>query len=159
MFQNATTQKKRSEGLGFVPPVERRLDDNRARNDDWVDGRLLDLARQKQCYGAVVVLIICIMMDELVQAWTGSQDRSPLEHRRQKQRDGLVSGGSNGMHPRAGPLGAVFPEYDTGRQDGRSSGVQSTPRIGFFDKRGLKHRGVVAKYLQYQDGIVKLSFE
>src|ERR1700680_3012128 len=93
VFQHATTQKKRSEGSGVGTLIERRREHDRVCNDDWVDGWLLDLAGQEQCYDAVVMLIVCIMMDKLMQAWTDCQDRSPLKHRHQKQRDNLLSGG------------------------------------------------------------------
>jgi len=58
---------------------------------------LLDLTDQKQCYRAVVVLIIGVMMDEFMQAWTDYQDRSPLEHRNQKQSDNLRRGVRGGI--------------------------------------------------------------
>jgi len=87
--------------LCLVALVETHRDQGRFGDDDWVDGWLLDLTGQKQCYRAVVVLIIGIMMDEFMQAWTDYQDRSPLEHRRQNQRDGECAGIPSG----AGLLG------------------------------------------------------
>ena len=77
--------------------LERYLDRHRPRDYDWVYGRLLDLTDQKQCYRAVVVLIIGVMMDEFMQAWTDYQDRSPLEHRNQKQSDNLRRGVRGGI--------------------------------------------------------------
>jgi hypothetical protein len=136
VFQHATTQKKRSEGSGVGTLIERRREHDRVCNDDWVDGWLLDLAGQEQCYDAVVMIIVCIMMDKLMQAWTDCQDRSPLKHRHQKQRDNLLSGGPNGVHSGAGPLVAVFPEYDAVRHDGRwldaTEGSNMVSRSGLF---------------------------
>jgi len=85
VFQHATTQKKRSEGSALISLIEWNRDEGRFCDDNWVDGRLLELAGQEHCYGAVVVLVICIMMDELVQARTDRQYRSPLKHCGQKQ--------------------------------------------------------------------------
>jgi hypothetical protein len=113
MFQHATTQKKRSARSRVVTLVERHRDHGRIGDDDWVDGRLLDLAGQKQCYRAAVVLIIGIMMDEFMQAWTDYQDRSPLEHRNQKQRDNLRSGACGGILSDARLLGFSFSVHET----------------------------------------------
>jgi hypothetical protein len=85
MFQQATTQKKRSTGSALASQIERNRDQGRFCDDDWVDGRLLELAGQQHCYGAVVVLVVCIMMDELMQTRTDGQDRGPLKHGGQKQ--------------------------------------------------------------------------
>ena len=85
-------RKKRSARLRVRALLERNLNRHRLCDYDWVYGRLLDLAGQKQCYRAVVVLIIGVMMDEFMQAWTDYQDRSPLEHRNQKQSDNLRRG-------------------------------------------------------------------
>ena len=89
------------------------MDQGRSRDYDWVYGRLLDLAGQKQCYRAVVVLIICIMMDELMQAWTDYQDRSPLERRNQKQSDNLRRGARGGILSDATPSGFSFSIHET----------------------------------------------
>jgi hypothetical protein len=74
---------------------------------------LLDLAGQKECYRAVMVLIICIMMDEFMQAWTDYQDRSPLEHRDQNQGDNLRTGASGGILSDANLLGFSFSVHET----------------------------------------------
>ena len=54
------------------------------------------------------LLIICIMMDEFMQAWTDYQDRSPLEHRDQNQGDNLRTGASGGILSDANLLLFVF---------------------------------------------------
>ena len=92
VFQNATIQEKRSVRLRLAALFEAHLYQGRFGDDDWIYARLLDLTGQKQCYRAVVVLIIGIMMDEFMQAWTDYQDRSPLEHRNQKQGNDLRNG-------------------------------------------------------------------
>lgn len=92
VFQNATIQEKRSVRLRLAALFEAHLYEGRLGDDDWIYARLLDLTGQKQCYRAVVVLIIGIMMDEFMQAWTDYQDRSPLEHRNQKQGNDLRNG-------------------------------------------------------------------
>jgi hypothetical protein len=92
MFQRATTQKKRSARSRIAALVERHRDHGRFGDHDWVDRRLRNLAGQKQGYRAVVVLIIGILMDEFMQTWTDDEKRSPLEQRKQKQRDNLRSG-------------------------------------------------------------------
>ena len=92
VFQNATIQEKRSVRLRLAALFEAHLYQGRFGDDDWIYARLLDLTGQKQCYRAVVVLIIGIMMDEFMQAWTDYQDRGPLEHRNQKQGNDLRNG-------------------------------------------------------------------
>ena len=89
VFQNATIQEKRSVRLRFTALFEAHLYKGRSGDDDWIYARLLDLTGQKQRYRAVVVLIIGIMMDEFMQAWTNYQDRGPLEHRNQSQGNDL----------------------------------------------------------------------
>ena len=91
VFQHATTQKKRSARSRFVTLAQRHRDHGWIGDDNGVDGRLFDLSGQKQCYRAVVVLIIGIMMNEFMQARADCQNGSPLEHRNQKQRDDLRS--------------------------------------------------------------------
>ena len=54
------------------------------------------------------LLIICIMMDEFMQAWTDYQDRSPLEHRDQNQGDNLRTGAPGGILSDANLLLFVF---------------------------------------------------
>jgi len=85
MLQQATIQKKRSIRSRIATLVERHIDQSRLGENDGVNDRLLDLAGEEQCYRTVMVLIIGIMMDEFMQSWTDDQDRSPLEHRSQKQ--------------------------------------------------------------------------
>jgi hypothetical protein len=109
VFERATTQKKRSQGLGLVTLIQRDREHGRFRQDDWVNGWLLDLAGQQHCYGTIVVLIVSIMVDELVQAWTGCQDCSPLKHRNQKQRDNPGSGACEGIVLGAWPLAWFAP--------------------------------------------------
>ena len=89
VFQNATIQEKRSVRLRFAALFEAHLYQGRFGDDDWIYARLLDLTGQKQCYRAVVVLIIGIMMDEFMQAWTDYKNGSPLDCRNQKQRHDL----------------------------------------------------------------------
>jgi hypothetical protein len=91
VFQQATTQKKRSVRSWIITLVKWHREQSRFAENDEFKGRLLDLAGEKQGDRAVVVLIIGIMMDEFVQAWTDCQNGSPLEHRNQKQRDDLRS--------------------------------------------------------------------
>ena len=93
MFQQATTQEESSTQSRGETLVQRLRDQSRLDDDDRVDSRMLDLASQKQCYRAVVVLIISIMMNEFMQVWTDDQDHSPLEHHSQKQRDNLDGAG------------------------------------------------------------------
>jgi hypothetical protein len=73
---------------------------------------LLDLSGEKQGDCAVVVLIIGIMMDEFVQAWADDQDRSPLEHGSQKQRDHLRTDGG-GILSNARLFGFSFSVHET----------------------------------------------
>jgi hypothetical protein len=93
MLQQATTQKKRSARSRIATLVERHRDQSRLGEIDWINDRLLDSAGQEQCYRTVVVLIIGIVMNEFVEGWTDDQDRNPLEHGSQKQRDNLRSQG------------------------------------------------------------------
>jgi hypothetical protein len=97
MLQQATTQKNRSVRSRIAILVERQIDQSRLDENDKINDRLLDLAGVEQCYRTVMVLIIGIMMDEFRQAWTDDQDRSPLEHRSQKQRDNLRPDGGGGI--------------------------------------------------------------
>jgi hypothetical protein len=73
---------------------------------------LLDLTGQKQCYRAVVVLIIGIMMDEFMQIWKDYQNGGPLHHRNQKQRHDLPNSGSAKTLSGAGPLGFSFSIHE-----------------------------------------------
>jgi hypothetical protein len=113
MFEQATTQKKRSAQSRFVTLVERHRDHGPFGDHDWVDGRLLDLTGQKESYRTVMVLIIGIMMDEFMQVWTDYQNRSPLEHHNQKQRDNLRSGASRKILSDANLSGCSFSVHET----------------------------------------------
>ena len=95
VFHDATTQKKGSARLRAVSRVKGNQDVGGAHEDDGFNGRLVDLAGEKQRCGTVVVLIIGIMMDELVQAGADCQHRGPLEHRYQKQRNNSGTGGGD----------------------------------------------------------------
>jgi hypothetical protein len=97
MLQQATPQKKRSVRSRIATLVEKHIDQSRLGENDGINDRLLDLAGEEQCYRTVMVLIIGVMMDEFMQAWTDDQDRSPLEHRSQKQRDKLRPDGGGGI--------------------------------------------------------------
>ena len=112
MFQRATTQKKRSARLWIVTLFERYREQGRFGKNDGFKGRLLDLAAEKQGDRAVVVLIIGIMMDEFVQAWADDQDRSPLEHGSQKQRDHLRTDGGGGILSGARLFGFWFAVHE-----------------------------------------------
>jgi hypothetical protein len=50
--------------------IERGPNEDRFGENDCIKRRLLDLAAEKQCDRAVVVLIISVVMNEVVQAWT-----------------------------------------------------------------------------------------
>ncbi len=113
MLQQATTQKKRSARSWIVTLVERHREQGWLGENDRVKGRLLDLAGEKQGYRAVVVLIIGIMMNEFMQAWTDDQNRSPLEHRSQKQRDNLPTDGGGGILSSARLFGFWFAVHET----------------------------------------------
>ncbi|MGA8660208.1 MAG: hypothetical protein WB586_29160 [Chthoniobacterales bacterium] len=99
--------------LCLVALVERHRDQGRFGDDDSVNGRLLDLAGQKQCYRAVVVLIVGIMMDEFMQGGTDYQDRSPLEHRSQKHRDNLRTDACGGILSAARLFGSSLSVHET----------------------------------------------
>src|SRR5712691_1363689 len=96
VFQNATTQKKRSARLRVVTLVERHRDCGRFGDDDRVYYRLLDLSGEKQRYRAVVVLIIGVVMDEFMHAWTDREHCSPLKHRSQEQSNNCGARGGIG---------------------------------------------------------------
>jgi hypothetical protein len=113
MFQDATTQKKRFARWCVITLVQRYRDRGRFGDHDWIDARLLDLAGQKHCYHAVVVLIIGIMMYQFMQTWTDYQSRSPLEHRNQKQRDDPRSGGCAEIPSGVGVFGFSFSVHET----------------------------------------------
>jgi hypothetical protein len=112
MFQQATAQKKRSAGSWIVTSVEWHREQGRFGDNDGFKGRLLDLAGEKQSDCAVVVLIIGIMMDEFVQAWTDDQARSPLEHSCQKQRGNLRADGDGGILSSARLFGFWFSVHE-----------------------------------------------
>jgi hypothetical protein len=113
MFQDATTQKKRSAQSRFVTLVERHRNHEPFGDHDWVDGRVLDLTGQKESYRTVVVLIVGIMMDEFMQVWTNYQNRSPLDHGNQKQRGNLRSGESRKILSNADLFGSSFSVHET----------------------------------------------
>jgi hypothetical protein len=48
-----------------------------------------------------VVLVIRVVMDEFMQTWTGRQNRSPMKHGDQRQRDDLPGAGC-GILPETG---------------------------------------------------------
>jgi hypothetical protein len=52
------------------------------------------------------------MKDEFTQAWTDDQDRSPLEHRSQKQRDNLRPDGGGGILSSARLFSFWFPVHE-----------------------------------------------
>ena len=91
---------------------ERYWEQGRFGKNDGFKGRLLDLAAEKQGDRAVVVLIIGIMMDEFVQAWADDQDRSPLEHGSQKQRDHLRTDEGGGILSGARLFGFWFAVHE-----------------------------------------------
>jgi hypothetical protein len=112
MLQQATTQKKRPVRSRIATLVERHIDQSRLGENDGINARLLDLAGEEQCYRTVMVLIIGIMMDDFMQAWTDDQGRSPLEHRSQKQRDNLRPDGGGGILSSAKLFGFLFSVHE-----------------------------------------------
>jgi hypothetical protein len=92
--------------------------------NDGFKGRLLDLAGEKQGYRAVVVLIIGVVMDEFVQAWTDDQDRSPLEQRSQKQGDNLPTDGGGGILMSARRFGIWFSVHERLERLGQQRGQE-----------------------------------
>jgi hypothetical protein len=95
VFHDATTQKKGFGRLRVTSLVKRDQDAGGTHDKDWFNSRLLNLPGEKQRYGAIVVLIIGIRVDEFVQARTDRQHRGPLEDRYQKQSDDLCTAGSD----------------------------------------------------------------
>ena len=124
MLQQATIQKKRSIRSRIATLVERHIDQSRLGENDGVNDRLLDLAGEEQCYRTVMVLIIGIMMDEFMQSWTDDQDRSPLEHRSQKQRDNLRPDGGGGILSSARLFGFWFSVHETLERFARRGGMR-----------------------------------
>ena len=109
VFQNAATQKERSENHPAVGPVQQQFHWSRLSERYRFIERLLDLPREKEGDRAIVMFVVCIMVDELMQRRTDSEQRSPLEHRSQEQRDHWCSH----RRPVSWPEGAVrlTPEF------------------------------------------------
>ena len=92
MFQDGTTEKKRSTGGGIAQLTEKQFARSRSSDNDRIGQRLLDLSGEEQRDCAIVVLVIRVMMDEFVYAWTDREYRGPLKHRGQEQSDKGCSG-------------------------------------------------------------------
>jgi hypothetical protein len=87
VFQDTATQEERSVNHCAVGPVQQEFHWSRLPECDRFTERLLDLPRQKQGYCAIVVFVVRVMMDELMQRRTDSEQCRPLEHRSQEQGD------------------------------------------------------------------------